>query len=110
MEAPGGRGTRREDRYPLGCVVQVSWQLASGEMRTVRGVCLDVSAQGPRTECGQPLEARSNIYLQAPTYGLMGNASVRYCRRHGLKYHIGLEFTWAGAFAEAGRKKALRNN
>jgi hypothetical protein len=40
----------------------------------------------------------------------MGNASVRYCRRHGLKYHIGLEFTWAGAFAEAGRKKALRNN
>jgi hypothetical protein len=35
----------------------------------------------------------------------MGNATVRYCRRQGLKFAIGLEFTWAAALAEEGRKR-----
>jgi hypothetical protein len=104
-----GHGARRDNRYPLECPVLVSWQLG-GETRATRAICLDVSASGARIECNQPLVARSNLYLQAPTYGLMGNATVRYCRRHGLKYHIGLEFTWAAALAEEGRKQALRKN
>jgi hypothetical protein len=69
---------------------------------------VDVSAHGACSECNQPLAARFNLYLQAPSYGLMGNASVRYCRRHNLKYYIGLEFNWAAALAEEGRKQALR--
>jgi len=109
MEKRLGHGARREERQPFACALQVSWQVTSGETRTVRATCLEVSAQGARIECSQPVAARANVYLQAPSYGLMGNATVRYCRPHGLKYHIGLEFTWAAALAEAGRKKALRN-
>jgi hypothetical protein len=30
---------------------------------------------------------------------------VRYCRRKGMKFAIGLEFTWAAALAEEGRKR-----
>ncbi len=39
----------------------------------------------------------------------MGNATVRYCRRHSMKYYIGLEFSWAAALAEEGRKQALQS-
>lgn len=78
-------------------------------MRTVRATCLDVSSHGACVECNEPLVARSILYLRAPSYGLMGNASVRYCRQQGQKYHIGLEFSWAAALAEEGRKRALHS-
>ena len=105
MEKRIRHGARREDRQPMVCALQVSWQVTSGETRTVRATCLDVSAQGARIECSQQIGARVNVYLQAPSYGLMGSATVRYCRPHGLKYHIGLEFTWAAALAAEGRKR-----
>ena len=66
---------------------------------------MDVSAHGARVDCSEPLSARSSVYLSAPSYGLMGNATVRYCRRQGAKYAVGLEFTWASALAEEGRKR-----
>jgi hypothetical protein len=109
MEERLGHGARREDRHALVCPLQVSWQVTSRETRTVRATCLDVSAHGACIECSQAIGARTNVYLQAPSLGLMGNASVRYCRPHGPRYRIGLEFTWAAALAEAGRKNALRN-
>ncbi len=108
MTGRTSQGARREERYPLGCPVQVAWQIASGETRAARATCVDVSPHGACIECSEPLAARSTLYLKAPGYGLMGNASVRYCRRKGLKYHIGLEFSWAAALAEEGRKHALR--
>ena len=109
MEKRIGEGARKENRQSLVCALQLSWQATGGETRTVRATCLDISPQGARIECSQKIGARTNVYLQAAAYGLMGNASVRYCRPNGLKYHIGLEFTWAAALAEAGRKKALRH-
>lgn len=41
----------------------------------------------------EPIVARSSVYISAPSYGLMGNATVRYCRRKRMKFVIGLEFT-----------------
>ena len=73
----------------------------------VRAKCLDLSEQGARIECDQPLELHSNVYLQAPAFGLMGNASVRYCRRSGLKHVAGLLFTSAASQADRGRKRCL---
>ena len=102
-----GQGARREGRQPLECVLQLSWQVAGTETRTVRAICLDISAQGARIACTQPIAARSCVYLQAPSFGLMGSATVRYCKPRGLKYNVGLEFTWAADLAEAGRKKAF---
>ena len=100
-----GRESRREKRYPLVCALQISWQRANGELCTTRATCREISRHGALAECGEPLVARSNVYLSAPGYGLMGNATVRYCRRKGLKFVIGLEFTWAAALAEEGRKQ-----
>lgn len=75
----------------------------------MRAHCLDLSEQGAGLECTEPLEARSIVYLQAPAYGLMGNASVRYCRRVGLKYRIGLLFSVSPSLAEAARQKCLQD-
>jgi len=107
MDAQRGREARREKRYPLTCAVQISWQLANGESCTTRATCREVSLHGARVECGEPLMARSSVYLSAPSYGRMGDATVRYCRRQGMKFAIGLEFTSAVALAEEGRKRIL---
>ena|SRR5579871_1593334 len=105
MDGRHGREARREARYPLTCALQISWQRANGEPCSSRAICREVSLHGARVECSESIAARSNIYLSAPSYGLMGNATVRYCRRQGTKFAIGLEFTWAAALAEEGRKR-----
>ena len=110
MDAQRRREARREERYPLTCALQISWQRESGETCTTRATCREVSLHGARVECSEPLIARSSVYLSAQSYGLMGNATVRYCRRQGMKYAIGLEFTWAAALAEEGRKRMSQTN
>ena len=90
-------------------VVQLSWQTGSGETKVARAQCLNLSQQGAGIECNQPIEARTMVYLQAPAYGLMGNASVRYCRRAGLKYRMGLLFSVSPTLADPARKKSLRD-
>jgi hypothetical protein len=107
MDARQVREARREERFPLKCAIRISWQRATGESCTARATCREVSVHGALVECGEPLVARSSVYLSATSYGLMGNATVRYCRRQGMKYAIGLEFTWAATLAEEGRKQML---
>jgi hypothetical protein len=107
MDTLRRRQARREERYPLTCALQISWQSAAGDTLTTRATCREVSMHGARIECPEPLVARSSVYLSAPSFGLMGNATVRYCRRQGMKYAIGLEFTFAAALAEEGRKRIL---
>jgi hypothetical protein len=77
-------------------------------MKTIRAKCTDLSEQGARIECESPIDFRTNVYLQAPDYGLMGTASVRYCRRIGMKHTIGLLFSAAASQAEQGRKRLSR--
>jgi hypothetical protein len=100
---------RAGQRRPFQGVVQVSWQARSGETKTVRAKCLDLSDQGARIECEPPIEFRTQVYLQAPAYGLMGNATVRYCRRSGIKHIVGLLFSSAAGESEQGRKRLIRN-
>ena len=98
---------RKDERRPFQCAVQISWQTRSGEVQTMRARCLDLSSHGARVECEQPIDLRANVYLQAPSQGLMGNATVRYCRRAGVKYMIGLLFSAAISQADRGRKRCL---
>jgi hypothetical protein len=100
-----GREARREERFQLACALQIFWQRASGESCTARATCREASRNGALVECSEPLMVRSTVYLSAPNYGLMGNATVRYCRRKGMKFAIALEFTWAASLAEEGRKR-----
>jgi hypothetical protein len=98
---------RTGERWAFQGVVQISWQTQSGEMKTVRAKCLDLSEQGARVECESPIDFRMNVYLQAPAYGLMGNATVRYCRRSGMKHIVGLLFSSAAREAEQGRRRLI---
>jgi hypothetical protein len=100
---------RRGERRPFHGTVQISWPTRAGEMLTVRAKCLDLSKLGARIECEQPIEYRTNVYLNAPAHGLMGNASVRYCRRSGMRHIIGLMFSSALSEAEEGRKQLIRD-
>jgi len=100
---------RTGERRPLQGAVQVSWQIRSGEMKTIRAKCVDFSDHGARIECEQPIDLRTNVYLRAPQFGLMGNASVRYCRRSGVKHIVGLLFSSAASQAEQGRKRLIRS-
>lgn len=101
---------RAGERHPFAGVVQVSWLSRSGETKTIRAKCLDISAQGARIESEMPLEFRTNVYVQAPAHGLMGNATVRYCRRRGLKHIIGLLFSSVASQAEEGRKRLVSSH
>jgi hypothetical protein len=47
------------------------------------------------------------VYLQAPGYGAIGNATVRYCVRTGLKYRIGVLFSAPTKWADSARQKYL---
>jgi hypothetical protein len=98
---------RTGPRRPFEGVVQVSWQARSGETKMIRAKCLDLSSDGARIECAQPIDVRTNVYLQAPAFGLMGNASVRYCRRSKMKHIVGLLFSSATSQADRGRQRCL---
>jgi len=105
----GERATdiRASERRTFQGTVQVLWQGRSGEVVVIRGKCLDISEQGVRIACDQPLDVRANVYLRAPAFGLMGNATVRYCRRSGTKHIVGLMFSALTSQAELGRKRCL---
>lgn len=98
---------RKGERRPFQGTVQISWQNRSGETRTVRAKCLDVSGEGARVECECAMDFRTNVYVQAPAHGLMGNATVRYCRSSGIKHIIGLHFGSAISQAETGLKRMV---
>jgi hypothetical protein len=108
MRAQRSEDIRTGERRPFQGVVQVSWQTRSGETRMVRAKCIELSDDGASIECEHPIELRTNVYLQAPAYGLMGNASVRYCRRSGIKHIVGLLFSSAASQADQGRKRLIR--
>jgi len=100
---------RAAARRPFQTTVLVSWQTRSGETKVIRAKCVDLSDQGARIECEPPIDFGTSVYLQAPGHGLMGNASVRYCRRSGVKYIIGLMFSSAASQAEQGRKRLIKS-
>ncbi|HVN04671.1 MAG TPA: hypothetical protein VMT86_09660 [Bryobacteraceae bacterium] len=100
---------RVSERRPVRGAIQISWEAPSGEIKRVRATCVDVSDEGVRVTCEQPIALRTNCYLQAPAFGLMGNATVRFCRRSGLKHTIGFMFSWAPSQADAGRKRLAGN-
>ncbi len=107
MPARNPGDIRSGQRRAFEGAVQVSWHARTGEARVVRARCVDLSEQGIRIVSEHPIDLRTSVYLQAPAFGLMGNATVRYCRRMGAKHSIGLMFSTAVSLADAGRKRCL---
>lgn len=96
-----------DDRRQFQGDAQLSWQTRSGEGKVVRAKFLDLSLQGAGIECPEPIEPRTIVYLQAQAYGAIGNASVRYCIRAGLKFRIGVLFSSPAKWADSARQKYL---
>jgi hypothetical protein len=89
----GNHDLRRHRRYKVDAgVLQVSWLDTAGKMKTTRTRALNVSEDGISLELPQaamPLLVR----FQSERYNVNGLGNVRYCRRAGSKYVVGLEFT-----------------
>src|SRR3984957_7903587 len=98
---------RRNDRRKFQGVVRLLWKDAHGLPKSLHAQCLDLSAEGARLETDLPVPARASIALVSTQYGALGNASVRYCTRDGLKYSVGVEFTTPLSLAGPGRKRCL---
>lgn len=99
---------RTDDRRRFQCIAFVSWRTRAGENKLARVEMLDLSMQGAGIVSREPIESQTMVYLQAPGYGPIGNASVRYCARSGLKYRIGLLFSAPSGLADAARQKYLK--
>ena len=104
--------TRKEEMI---CSVERTEDIRTGERRPFQGVVHGFVANplrerrrssGPSawisptrargSNAKQPIELRTNVYVQAPAFGLMGNASVRYCRRSGMKTHCWITIQLGG--------------
>lgn len=95
------------DRRPFECPLVVWWQDRSGESKVVRAKCLDLSPQGARILSAHPMDVRTNVYVQSPSHGQLGSATVRHCSHSGVKYNIGLMFSSASSQADEGRKRCI---
>ncbi len=72
--------------------LMVSWKVA-GEVITVSASCRDLSESGVGIATSEPFEYGQTLRLRSAALSGVRTAAVRYCRRHGAVYHVGLEFT-----------------
>lgn len=98
---------RPEPRFRVDFPTYLNWQGKNGVIRRVRARCVDLSASGARVETTETLELRLIVLVTSDQFGRMGNATVRYCRREGLKFIVGLEFCTAFGLGDPLRKAAL---
>ena len=84
---------RRSRRYAVvdAGTLQVSWINTSGQMETARTRALNVSEDGIALHLPSAAMAML-VRLRSDRFKLSVAGSVRYCRRSGSKYVVGLEF------------------
>ncbi|SRR6266566_2181527 len=84
---------RRHRRYAVdGGVLQVSWLDLSGKMKMTRTRALSISESGIAIELPEAAAPLSLVRFQSSRFKVMGSGAVRYCRKMGSKYVVGLEF------------------
>ena len=86
------RDLRRHQRELVQNKLSLSWQGDGGVARYAVGRCLDVSESGMRVEVAETVRPRTYVSFRMEKAAFQGTGSVRYCRRVGMKYHLGLEF------------------
>src|SRR5690348_15423209 len=55
-------------------------------------VCVDLSPRGIAIDCPEPMQVDSILHLHTTELGPRRLARVRYCRKRGESYRLGLEF------------------
>jgi hypothetical protein len=84
---------RRHRREATTEKVSIGWSDSSGTPRNILGKCLDTSAGGLRIQLTDEVAAGTTVFVRAVSLGINQSARVRYCRRKGLTFIAGLEFT-----------------
>jgi hypothetical protein len=97
----------RPERYKVDFPVFLTWQDRQGMVRRLTGKCTDLSAAGAHVETKDQLTPHSGVLMTSELFGRMGNVSVRYCRRMGMKYKVGLHFTVLLQLSDPVRKRIL---
>ena len=97
---------RPEERYHVDFQVLLNWQSPKG-IRQIPARCTNLSASGAQVETLEPFAARVSVVVTSEHFGRMGNAVVRYCRRTGMSYDVGLQFTESFRLAEPSRQVIL---
>ena len=83
---------RRHRRYAVDSgVLQVAWLDSTGRMKTARTRALNVSESGMALELPEAA-LQMRIRFESERFNIRGMGAVRYCRRTGGKYIVGLEF------------------
>lgn len=98
---------RPEQRFRVDFQVFLSWQDRRGTRREAPARCVDLSASGARVEARDQYEVRTQVQITSEQFGRMGTATVRYSRREGMKFIIGLQFNAAFGLSDPARKAIL---
>jgi hypothetical protein len=85
---------RRSRRYATaGETIRVSWLSPTGTLKMVQQArVVNISETGMAVEIPEPAQLLSRVKLQADKHSLLGEGTVRHCRRVGVQYVIGVEF------------------
>src|SRR6185436_18331374 len=85
---------RRCRRYAVdGATLRVSWLGLNGTLKVVQQArVLNISEEGMAFELPEPAQLVTRVKLQSDKHRLLGEGTVRHCRRVGSKYVVGVEF------------------
>src|SRR5881397_3111771 len=85
---------RRSRRYTVdGATIRVAWLGLNGTLKVVQNArVLNISAEGMAFELPEPAQLVTRVKLQSDKHKLLGEATVRHCRREGSKHIVGVEF------------------
>ncbi len=91
--------SRNHRRYVVDSgVLQVAWLDLTGQMKMARTRALNISTGGICLELPEAARPQSLVRFQSSRFKVMGSGAVRYCKRVGSKYVVGLQFadglTW----------------
>src|SRR5438309_1573663 len=86
---------RRSRRYLVeGATLRVAWLGLNGTLKVVQNArVLNICEHGMAFELPEAGQVATRVKLQSDKHKLLGEATVKHCRRAGSKYIIGVEFT-----------------
>ena len=97
----------RAERFKVEFPVFLAWQDRQGVPRRLTGKCVDLSAAGAQVETKDQLPSQTMVLVTSECFGRMGHATVRYCRRDGMKYRVGIHFTSLMQLSDPMRRSIL---
>jgi hypothetical protein len=85
---------RKSRRYAVeGETLRVGWLGLNGTLNVVQhSRVLNISEDGIEIELPEAAQLASRVKLEGEKHRLLGEGSVKHCRREGAKYIVGVEF------------------